>query len=680
MLFKLSLKNIKKSLKDYAIYFFTLILGVSIFYVFNAMESQTVMLDVSSSTYEIIKLMNTMLSGVSVFVSIILGFLIIYASRFLMKRRKKEFAIYMTLGMGKGKISKILLFETLLIGVISLAVGLCLGIFISQFMSIIVANMFEANMDKFTFVLSTSSIIKTMIYFSIMYLLVMIFHTISVSKCKLIELLQASRVNEKIKMKKTWLSVLVFILASCILGVCYYSVTAVWASLEVNQLLLIIALGSISTYGIFWSLSGFILKVVMLSKKVYLKDLNMFVLRQISSKINTMVFSMTTICLMLFLTICILSSALSLKNSMTYNLKKLAPIDVMFQKNWDLEKRGNDNQVLIDDSKLPVRDTLLKLQIPIDEFKDIVEVNTYVEDNLTLRTTLGENIDETLKKFPFFQVDTLESIMRVSDYNKVATLYGLETFSLNSDEYLIIADFENMVMVRNDALKLGTTITINGIQLTPKYKKCQDGFVEISSNHINGGIIIVPDSVITEDMRYENYFLANYKKTSENEKKEIEDKITTLVKGEMRSQVSLDGTSKLAIYTASIGLGALVTFIGLYLGIIFLISSAAILALKELSESSDNKERYTVLRRIGVEEKMINKSLFTQIAIFFSFPLILAIIHSIFGMMLANNILITLGNQKLLASILMTGGILIVIYGGYFLITYYCSRNILKDE
>ena len=146
MLYKLSLKNIQKSFKDYAIYFFTLILGVAIFYVFNAIDSQTVMLDVTSSTQEIIKLMTNMLSGVSVFVSFVLGFLIIYASRFLMKRRNKEFGIYLTLGMSKRKISMILFFETLFIGIISLVIGLGIGVILSQFMSLLVANMFEANL------------------------------------------------------------------------------------------------------------------------------------------------------------------------------------------------------------------------------------------------------------------------------------------------------------------------------------------------------------------------------------------------------------------------------------------------------------------------------------------------------------------------------------------------------
>ena len=124
MLFKLSFKNIIKSIKDYAIYFFTLTLGVGIFYVFNALDSQTAMLNLNASTKMIAKTLVSILSGVSIFVSIILAFLIIYASRFLIKRRNKEFGIYLTLGMSKRKISIILFLETLFIGIISLVVGL----------------------------------------------------------------------------------------------------------------------------------------------------------------------------------------------------------------------------------------------------------------------------------------------------------------------------------------------------------------------------------------------------------------------------------------------------------------------------------------------------------------------------------------------------------------------------
>ena len=329
MLFKISLKNIKKSIKDYAIYFFTLVLGVAIFYVFNSIDSQTVMLNVTKRTYEIIDLMTNLLSGVSVFVSFILGFLIIYASRFLMKRRNKEFGVYLTLGMSKRKISLILFIETLLIGIVSLVVGLALGIFLSQFMSILVASLFEADMTRFKFVFSRSACIKSLIYFGIMYLLVILFNTISVSKCKLIDLIYSNKKSEKVKIKNPILCIIIFIISSCMLGYAYYLVTGGVEKLtNFNMIFIPITLGLISTFFIFWSLSGLILKITMSIKNIYYKDLNCFTLRQISSKVNTTVFSMTIISIMLFITICVLSSSLSLKNSMTANLNSLAPVDI----------------------------------------------------------------------------------------------------------------------------------------------------------------------------------------------------------------------------------------------------------------------------------------------------------------------------------------------------------------
>lgn len=135
MLFKLSLKNMKKSLKDYTIYFLTLVLGVAIFYIFNSLDSQEAMLKVSQSTKSIIQLLISMLGMVSVFVAVILGLLIVYANNFLINRRKKEFGIYMTLGMGRRQISKIIIIETMMIGIISLIVrswcwNICITVYV----------------------------------------------------------------------------------------------------------------------------------------------------------------------------------------------------------------------------------------------------------------------------------------------------------------------------------------------------------------------------------------------------------------------------------------------------------------------------------------------------------------------------------------------------------------------
>jgi len=688
MLFKLSIKNIKKSFKDYAIYFFTLILGVAIFYVFNALDSQTVMMNVTSSTRDIIELMTTILSAVSVFVAFILGFLIIYASRFLIKRRKKEFGIYLTLGMSKRKISMILFFETIFIGLLSLGVGLFLGVLLSQGMSLLVANMFEADLTKFSFVFSFSACIKTLLYFSIMYILVMLFNTINISKCKLIDLLHGSKKSEKVYMKNPHLSTLVFLISVTLLGYAYYMVTGgISETLEyVDKIFIPIVLGIVSTYGIFWSLSGLLLHLVQKSKTLYYRGLNSFTLRQISSKVNTTVFSMTIICLMLFVTICVLSSALSIKNSMTANLKSLAPIDVEFYKAVDIPeeyigKNKNYTKEIIKDSKISVRETLEKLDVDIDTyFKDIVEVETYATEDITIEDTLGNYLAVVKKEFPYLKLDTAEEFMKVSDYNKIARLYHLEEYTLENDEYLIIADFASMVSVRNGGLKENTPITLLGKTYYPKFSTCQNGFVHISSNHINTGIFLVPDEALDSSIREESIFLANYKETSKEGKQEIEEAIRDLTSHSYFKNTKLEIETKLSLYENSIGLGAMVTFIGLYLGIIFLISSAAILALKELSESSDNKERFRMLRKIGADEKMIDKALFRQIAIFFLFPLFLAMIHSIFGIMFCNYILETLGNEKLLESIIMTSIFLVGIYGGYFVITYWCSKNIIKGR
>ncbi len=686
MLCKLSLRNISKSFKDYAIYFVTLLLGVAIFYIFNAIQSQTVLIDVTSSTKEIIDLMVNMLSGVNVFVSIILGFLIIYASRFLIKRRNKEFGIYLTLGMSKRKVGTVLLIETFIIGLLSLVIGLIIGILLSQLMSVFVANMFEADMTKFTFIVSKEAIIKTIIYFGIMYLLVMIFNTLSIGKCKLIDLLYASKKTEKIKLKNPVICIIIFIISSLVLSYAYYCVSfGVNEMGGANGIFIPLILGAVATFFIIWSISGLLLKVLMHFKNNYYKNLNSFTLRQISSKINTTVFSMTIICLMLFFTICILSSSLSIKNSMTANLTTLAPIDIELYKTVNMTEEhatqyGYSAEV-INDSKISINDTLNKLNFDIKEnFKDITDVFIYASNNLTVKDTLGNSLAYVKENYPYLDLNSAETIMTISDYNKVAKLYGNETFTLKDNEYILVADFDGWIDIRNKALENNSTITILGNTYYPKYKEIKNGFLNISSNHINAGIFVVPDKAVNDSLKEQEHLLANYKANDEEGKKEIENKIDLIGKENYAKNTNLSASTKLSIYEGSVGLGALVTFIGLYLGIIFLISSAAILALKELSESTDNKERFNMLKKLGASEKMINKALFRQIGVFFLFPLILAIIHSIFGIIFCNYLLETFGDEKLLKSIIMTALFLIIIYGSYFIITYLCSKNIIKDE
>ena len=696
MLFKLSVKNMKKSIKDYAIYFLTLVLGVAIFYMFNSLDSQQAMLQVSQSTRDNIKLMISMLSYVSVFIAVILGLLIVYANNFLINRRKREFGIYMTLGMGRRQISKIILIETILVGILSLIVGIFIGVFASQFMSILVAKLFDADMTEFTFVFSKSACIKTCIYFAVMYLAVMLFNTLTISRYKLINLLTAIKKNENIKIKNPVISILIFILSAVILGYAYYKVTGGVTELNTaDKMLGPIIMGIVGTVGVFWSLSGFILRIVQLRKKTYLKGTNMFVLRQLNNKINTTVISMSVICLMLFMTISILSSSLSLQSTLSKQLEEMTPVDVNLYKTAYLPESYQNprtgkityyTEEQIEDSREPVSYTLENNGYDLNELKDIVEIPIYTIPGWTMEKSLGDYFETAKAQFSMLAYDSLEPVVKVSDYNKIATLYGQEQYTLNDDEYIVLCDFDSQKVLRDEALKANSEIEIEGKTYHSKYNECKSGFIEMSTSHVNTGIILVPDSFELKEEWTERYFLAaNFNAETDEEKEELNkaftEEDTELFKNLDEKGIALDGMTKISITEASKGLATIVVFISIYLGIIFLIASSAILALKQLTESSDNKQRYTILRKIGCDEKMINQALFRQIAIFFMLPLVLAIIHSTFGIQFAISVMSGLASsEELLPSIIATTIIIGLVYGLYFLATYLGSKNIIKDE
>ena len=697
MLFKLSIRNMKKSFKDYAIYFLTLVLGVAIFYMFNSLDSQQAMLQVSQSTRDMISLMIELLGMISVFIAIVLGFLIVYANNFLVNRRKREFGIYMTLGMGRRQISTIILFETILVGILSLVVGIFIGVFASQFMSILVAKLFEADMTEFTFVFSKDACIKTCIYFAVMYLAVIIFNTLTISRYKLINLLTAVRKNEKVKIKNPVISILVFIISAVILGYAYYLVTGGVRELQTgDELLKPILMGIVGTIGIFWSLSGFILRIIQSRKSIYLKGTNMFVLRQLNNKINTNIVSMTVICLMLFMTISVLSSSLSIKSALDSQLDRFTPVDLNLYKTAYLPesyvssysgKTIYNTEEQIEDSKHPVSYTLETNGYDMNNLKDIIELPIYALPEWTLADSLGDYYETTKSQYPMLTYDISESIIKISDYNKIAELYGEEQYTLNDDEYIVLCNYEQMIEIRNQTLSTNSNIEINGKTYHSKYNECKDGFIFIATTEINAGIILVPDSFEIKAEDTEQYLLvANYNAETEEGKQEIENTLigsgdTEFFENVREKGIDLDGSSKISITESSKGLATIIIFIAIYLGIVFLIASSAILALKQLTESSDNKQRYTILRKIGCDEKMINGALFRQIFIFFMMPLVLAMIHSIFGIKFILSMLEVLASpDELLPSVIVTAVIIGAIYGVYFLATYLGSKNIIKEE
>lgn len=722
MLFKLSFRNITRSIKDYAIYFFTLVLGVTLFYVFNSVGSQAAVLELNNSRKLIVDLLAKILSGMSILVVFILGALIIYASRFLIKRRNKEFAIYLTLGMSKRKISRLLFFETLMIGVISLGVGLLLGIGVSQLISILIAKLFETNMDKFTFVFSEKAFFDTILYFGLIYLIVIFFNTIIVGRLKIIELLQGSKKSEKAFLKNPLLRAIVFVVSASVLGYAYWWVNNDKISLmdRVYNLLWPVIAGVVSTFLIFWSLSGLIMEIVTRSKKFYFKGLNSFVFRQISSKVNTAVVSMSLISLLLFLTISILSLCFSINESMKRELAYNTPVDAMAELTDYLAVYGSNSTVGYlshmsnDQEKAALatsQDYMKKslYQNLIDrnpdlanDIKDHLELNVYADSKFTYGQILPSGVMTGTAEA--FMSKTTVPMIRVSDYNKLAKLYHRDEIHLKDNQYQFLADFKTMAEILDKTLAGNTQIKYRNFILNPATKKHQEGFITSSGFKSNTGILVVPDNVITDQPIGTQALLMNYNLNSSRTAEQIDEdlrkafdlgdlsvEVTTSEeeaqkavssdrKADRPSGVAINFYTKLLVKAASVGMQAIATFVGFYLGIIFLISSAAILALKQLSESSDNTEKYAALRRLGASNKMLNRALFVQIAIFFIAPLLIGIIHSIFGIMFASSIIEIFGSDGLLASIPMTVSMIVLIYGGYFLLTYISSKRIISEK
>lgn len=674
MYFKLAFKNIKKSYKNYVIYFLTLIFGICIFYTFNSIESQSVMMELNEQKQSAFMMAEQLIGYFSVFIAFVLGFLIVYANNYLIKRRKKEFGIYMTLGMENGSLSKMIFLETLFIGAISLGIGLVLGIMLSQALSVLTAYMFQVDLTKFQFVFSPLGFKRTVLCFSIIYLVVLIFNFISVRKIKLIDLLTASKRNEKPTIKNLWVSVILFLVSLGILGIAYYKVIhdgIAFASF--NVLGLPIVLGCVGTFIFFYSLTGFFLKVIQGNKKFYLRDLNMFVMKQISSKINTTFVSLSFICLMLFLAICTFSGGLGINRAINADLKDLTKFDVTFWSNSGenienllKEKNIDISNIAKEDSNMVMYDSGVKYSNFLSKEGMTAMKNYFPVANDNDILVIGEN-----------------------GYNNTLKLLGKEPVNLKENQYLAVGNIDEMKKWVNESLENGNMdqmkklvnkssengkkINISGKTLEPANKKYEN--INLYNFTMKGDILIfvVKDSLL-EGLKPVSSRFNMMLKDNSNTKEELESIRDQLVESQVYS------ITKKEIYDNAAGLGATMAYLGIYLGLIFIITSAVVLAIQQLTESTDNVERYRLLKEIGVDQKMINKAIFTQVGVYFMLPLSLAIVHSIVGLKISSTIVGVFGNASIMPNIIITAIIFVIIYGGYFLATYLGAKKNINER
>ena len=652
MYFKLAAKNIKKSLKDYTIYFLTLVFGVCIFYTFNSIKSQGVMMELSGLQANAFELTNSVIGIASVFISFILGFLIVYANNYLIKRRKKEFGIYMTLGMENKSLSRIIFVETMLIGVISLGIGLVCGVLLSQGISVFTAKLFKTDITKFTFIFSKDAFIRTIIY-----LVVLIFNSYAVRKVQLIDLLNGARKNENLKVKNIWISVVVFLISITMIGIAYYMVLKAGVAVVFN--IVPIILGFVGTFLFFFSLSGFLLKILQANKKHYLKDLNMFVLRQINSKINTTFISMSFICLMLFVAICTFSGGLGITKAMNKDLDDLTQFDASF---WSYD---TDNIIGVINEQYGGLDPIIEERSQYTNYNTETTYSKFISQ---------EAMEKNKNNYPIFVDDKIKAI-KLSDFNSVMRMLGKEEIALEENEYYAFGDIPDLIKYIQEAMDRGTNVIVNGNELKPANYEVMEVTTYNSTMKNNLCTFVVNDSLVNGlEVSMTNL---NIKFNCSEEEAE------NFINNNLRSvdrvgKVPVYGMTKNELRDNSIGLGAMISYLAIYIGIVFLITSAAVLALQQLCESADNSYRYELLKKIGVDDKMIKRSLFYQIGIYFMVPLSLAIVHSIVGLKVSGDIVSIFGNANMLKYILYTMIAVVFIYGGYFIATYNGAKKIIK--
>ena len=663
---KLIIKNVRKNIRDYLIYFLTLMISVSVFYAFNSISDQPAFSEMGMTKTLLYDQLGILLSTLTVLIAVVLAFLIIYANQFLLKRRKKELGLYMVLGMKKGRISRIFVGETFCVGVIALVTGLCLGVALSQGISLVALKLFAIDMSKFQLVFSVGAFQKTAQCFAVIFLLVMTFNVWSVSSVQLIDLLTAGRKNETSQNRSRLLAILLFFVSlACILssGMMFYR-NGILPSRENRSFQVAGILLVAGTFLFFYSLSTVFVQVLRANSNVYLKGLNTFLVRQVGSKIRTNYFIMTIVCGLLTVTICAVSVGVSTALAMNELSGSATPYDLNVLSNVSMD---GDSSIL---------EYLASKDADLSGYAENMEQISIYEADFTYGSLFeGQNvelwpIDEGIS-------DSGVSVLAVSDFNRALAMQGKEPVALTENQYLLNCNYKGTFQYVEKALESHADLVLAGIPL----QRASDTVLEetyfmTSVGNNDRGTLIVPDAVVHSLTKDVNVLLVQYRPDADSD--------AVLQK---MIPIGLDDThgyryaEKNMMYDMFYGLNALISFLCCYIGLIFLLICAALLALKQLTETTDNIYRYGLLQKLGAKKEQINRALLSQTAIFFAAPLAVAGIFSAVLMGKAMEIVEEFMNIHISTNMVFTVVLFLVVYGGYFLATYLsCKRMVVEHQ
>lgn len=724
MLCKLAWGNVRRAGRDYLVYLLTLTLGATVFYAFNTVSMQV---DIAGIKEEgLSEPMGGMLGYLTYFLAGVMAFLMVYANNFIMKRRKKEFGLYQVLGMRRGRVATIMALETVFVSVGAFVAGIVLGVGLSQLMTFFTASLFKTQIADFHFFFSVHAFNLTLACMLVMFVLTLLLNLRAVRRTKLIELMGAERRNESIKTRNPWIAIAIFVVGVVLVGVAYYRLlrdgfplTATDTKLQeaMNQFGITTAMVTVGTFALFWGLSGMLIKLLQSLRSVYWRGLNMFTVRQLSAKVNTVCFSMGVIAMILFLAITSVTCGMSIANVMNENLERYNPVDVSqtyvyytpetldYYKEY-VNPSEADRMVLADTTvdlyaawhgerkSADNNDETGKKVNIADVAGEHVQIDSYLSYTLggsDPSVTAGEMCKAMGEKLP----KALEGsnaddmglfVTPASQYNKLRQMMGEEPVSIGRDQYLLTCDMGGeLVDMYTKYMAGGHALTLGGHTLKPATDKSDEDTAAIANSGMgsNSGTVVVADELLSQLnlQPYASNLLVNYKQGMDVTKADESIKYTML------DNLLVDGKepgswgvfiTRSELYTQAAQMNGMISYLAIYIGFVLVVACAAILSIQQLSNVADGSRSYRVLAQIGCDDRQIRHSVMAQQAVFFLFPLVVGLAHSFVALKVIIELVSTFGNMSIGGTVGLTCAIFLAAYGGYFLVTYLMSTGMVQ--
>lgn len=721
MLCKLAWGNVRRAGKDYLVYLLTLTLAVTVFYAFNTISVQA---DLVLEEEGMPELLGTVMSGLTMFLAVVMGFLMVYANNFIMKRRKKEFGLYQVLGMSRGQVSRVMAMETAIVSAGALALGIVLGVGFSQVMTFFTASLFKTQIRDFHFFFSVPAFLITVGCLVAIFLVTLVFNLGVVRRAKVIDLMSAGRKNEAIKTRNPIVSAAIFILGTVLIGIAYFRLLRDGLPVDsapseidaaMNQFMLTTGIVVAGTILFFFGLSGFLLKALQGARSLYWHGLNMFTVRQLSAKVNTVSFSMAIISMILFLAITSVTGGMSIASVMNTSVERSTIADYSRVVMYLGENVVNDPTYTGD---APMRLATEPVDIMELSRSNVIDKGTSEERSFDLAGILGSHVQvETYDsrpigtELPLVSLNDLAAavdmpmpkgtnssnasmmglmVMKESDYNRYLDFRGKEHVDLGDDGYLITSDMgESVNKIYNADMREGVGVELGGRTLRPVADHVDEAASSFfnSSMGSNSGTIVVPDELVDASglPLYASYFLGDYREGltyDETEGYVRQDRSWDQILNADGSESAIWGmeATRAQSYESTNSMNGLISYLAIYIGFVLVVACAAILTIQQLSGVADSGKNCRILSELGTSNREIMRSVLVQQAIFFVFPLLMGVAHSFVALQVVIEIVALFGGMSIGGTVGVTCGIFLLCYGGYFAVTYVMSKGIVQDS